>query len=657
MRRGKVFRKGGGATGGLVLAGVILCVLLGVALTTQRVIDQRLRQTADRDAAAPAPADESLWERYRRLDRLARLLRGGEGLGPEDDAQALLKLPYEAVARRFMDDPRFADTILDFNLFFLGFKSDSLKSDGRYERQAFDFPNAVAAAQAMMRGGDYLTLFDLEGPFFMPPLRAAKLDDPPAPDDAGLDAAALRRKAVGEIRQILAELAAYSGKAQQVAVWDVCQRILGVTLKSDQWSARVLRAFDDWEGFGLVRGQAVVGPLDALGHAAWRECYGRQGVVPDVAVLADAVRTALTRYERIFAEVERFEPSRYQPRSVMEFRTFDLGVFPDTPTWPAFGYEQGLALANSSTNANRRRAAYILNRFFCDDLTPVGVEAPKQHVIGPIGAPSCQTCHYKLDPMGGFFRNYGAFFFDFSRAQYLTFDDLASVERSRYVAGWQASAQSGRQWNVGYIRSPGNDSINSYGDSLADLSAIIRNAPEAKQCLMKRLVQYAVAEDQAIDAGWLDQLTKRFAAEAAQNSAAAMRNAIVTVVTSTAFRQSDADPQRCYDSAPEGRRKDAPPCQVASILERNCARCHGSAGDSRLDLTTWSAADGFVHLDSQGHPIPARDSLARLIDSITTSDPAHRMPRGRPMTSQDRQALYKWAQERLTRLDGERGPR
>src|SRR5262249_11692448 len=92
-------------------------------------------------------------------------------------------LSKEEIARRFMSDARFGDAILDFNLFFLGFKSDQLKSGGAYDRTVFDFPNAVAAAQALLKNGDYFQLFDLEGPFYMAPLRSEPLDEPPQPGD------------------------------------------------------------------------------------------------------------------------------------------------------------------------------------------------------------------------------------------------------------------------------------------------------------------------------------------------------------------------------------------------------------------------------------------------------------------------------------------
>jgi hypothetical protein len=608
-------------------------------------------------AAAAADPPDSAWERTRWLDKAARLLRGGEGLGPQDDLGALMAMSREQAARHFMADPRFGDTILDFNLYFLGFKVDSLKLDGAYDRPAFDFPNAVASAQAMLQGGDYLSLFDLQSAhYYMPPLRRTPVDDPPLlAEDTGLDAVALRRKAVGELRQALADVLAWGERTPPDQVHAFCSSIFAVTSKADWWHNRVVRAFDDAESFGLTRGKAVVAPLDRLGQAAWQACWGRGQPAPTVAELVAAVRDALARYDATFAEILKHEPSLYRPQRVQDFRAFDLGVFADTQSWLAFGYEQGLALPNSSTNANRRRSAYILKRFFCDDLTPVGVEAPMpnvgQHATGALAQPSCQSCHYKLDPMAGFFRNYGAFFFDFSQTSHLTFDDLAEADRSRYTIGWQASPPANRTWNVGYIRSPVHDAVNSYGESIADLSRIIRAAPEAKQCLMRRLVEYSVAENQAVDPGWLDGLTRSFESEAATNSSEAMRNAIVKVVTSKAFSRRDADPTQCYDGAPGEASTARPPCRIAFLVEKNCARCHDSTrtGSGGLDLTRWSGGR-FPHLDANQQPVPAGESLDRLIQRLGSDDPEKRMPRGIGMTSQDRQALYRWAEEERAKV-------
>jgi hypothetical protein len=636
--------------------GILVVVFAGVFAATKWTARDAPGWLSSR--ANPVERD---WEHHRWLDKTARLLRG-EGLGRGDDTEALLKMTREEAARHFMKDPRFGDAILDFNLFFLGFKIDVLKSDGAYDRTAFDFPNAVTSAQAMLKGGDYLALFDLEASsYFMPPLRTAPVDDPPLDaNDAGLTAAQVRHKAVGEMWNEFQKLVAFAVETPAEKVFDLCSRIMAMTLQADFWHGRVIRAFDDNEAFGLTRGRAIVGPLDTLGFTTFQECWGK-GQQPSRATLQAAIQLALDRFDRTFEEVQQFEPSRYKPQSVAEFRPFDLTAFADTKNWIAFGYEQGLALANSSTNTNRRRSAYMLKRFFCDDLTPVGVETPTMHVTGPLGAASCQTCHYKLDPMAGFFRNHGVYFMDFSQHSHMTFDDLATAERQKYQSAWQSPPGAGRPWNVGYIRSTANESLNSYGESLSDLSRIIRSAPEARQCLMRRLVEYAVA-DQAIDGGWLAWLTSKFESESIRNSSEAMKNAIVRVVTSKVFMERNADPGHCYDFGPTGRNENAPPCRIAFVLEKNCARCHDSlrTGSGRIDLTSWkkqpdSDAHGFPHLDASGKQFPREESLARIVSRITTNDPDLRMPRGISMSSQDRQELFRWANEELARKDQLKG--
>jgi len=123
----------------------------------------------------------------------------------------LLPLSKAEIARQFMaDKQRFGDAMLDFNLFFLGFKSDHLKAGSDCDRAVFDFPNAVAAAQALLRGGDYLKLFDLEGPYYMAPLRDGASDEPPQPDDVGPSPAQLRPKTMREIEAVFADAVAFA---------------------------------------------------------------------------------------------------------------------------------------------------------------------------------------------------------------------------------------------------------------------------------------------------------------------------------------------------------------------------------------------------------------------------------------------------------------
>ena len=90
------------------------------------------------------------------------------------------------------------------------------------------------------------------------------------------------------------------------------------------------------------------------------------------------------------------------------------------------------------------------------------------------------------------------------------------MDRKKYQSTWQAPPGSGRTWEVGYVRSPRWTEQNNYGETLGDLSKIIRKAPEAKRCLMKRLTEYMLGEDQTVDGGYLDDLTAKFRAGSAE---------------------------------------------------------------------------------------------------------------------------------------------
>ena len=652
---------------GLVLALLSVVASLHTPRGGQSLADGAVAGPDPSPAVREAPAipNQSAWQKRWWIDKTARLLRGGEGLGPDDAVDALLPLSNEEIARRFMQDTRFGDTILDFNLFFLGFKSDHLKSGGAYDRSVFDFPNAVAAAQSLLTGGDYFALFDLEGPYFMAPLRSEPLDEQPQPADAGLTAAQLRKKAMGEIEMVFADALAFATAKPPPRVAQICAKVEALADSEQQLVPQLHRAFDDAEIFALIRGEVVSGLLDALAKIAEKECDDGVGTSTSRKYLVEGLQIALAQIRRAFAEIATFEPGRYQPKSVLEFKPFDLSAFPTRQKWMSFGFEQGMALGNSSTNFNRKRSAYVLKRFFCDDLIPIGFETPQEHVGGAHGSQtSCFACHHKLDPMAGFFRSYGAFFFDYSRSPDIIFDDLASKSRGLYEAIWKAGNKMQPAWNVGYIRSARYQSYNSYGTSIADLSRILRTAPEVKRCLIKRLHEYIVAEDQTIDRGYLDHLTREFEVEAATNSSTAVKNTIVRILQSAAYEQRNADPKRCYDVAPGSVAGEGPPCRVAFILSKNCAQCHnaGSEDDAaRLDVGTWMPApDGrsriFRHLDSKMAQLSARDSLTRIVERLSSFDASTRMPKGKVMPNDERQELFLWAQEELARVSGQDRP-
>src|SRR5262249_34950289 len=66
----------------------------------------------------------------------------------------------------FTKAPEFGDTVLDFNLYFLGYRpphmrdaTGALMDTVTKRASVFAFPNAVASAQELLKGGDYLKLF------------------------------------------------------------------------------------------------------------------------------------------------------------------------------------------------------------------------------------------------------------------------------------------------------------------------------------------------------------------------------------------------------------------------------------------------------------------------------------------------------------------
>ena len=93
---------------------------------------------------------------------------------------------------------------------------------------------------------------------------------------------------------------------------------------------------------------------------------------------------------------------------------------------------------------------------------------------------------------------------------------------------------------------------------MADLSRILRTAPEVRRCLVKRLHEYVVAEDQTIDRGYLDYLTREFEAEAATSSSTAVKNTIVRHSAERGLRAAQCRSQAVLRRGPGlGRRRGA----------------------------------------------------------------------------------------------------
>jgi len=602
---------------------------------------------------------DSKWEKMWWIEKTARTLRGGVGLGADESAEAFLEMTEDEILNHFMKDSRFGDTVLDFNLFFLGFKPDVVKHLTGYDEFAFDSPNAVLAAQQVMLEGDYFQLFNYQGTYFIPPLK-------PNPNGPNSDPSSKPRNEVrAEIYQegltiiqgINDWALAHPGASGQEACAELNKSVNPIF----GLYARLSVAFNEANVL-LIRAQPFPTGFDPLAQAFFAECTNPKEGGPDAARLLTEMQRAFKRYTMGFAEIFRHEESIYNPQTVLEIKPANLSAFRIVGPWVGFGLEHSVALGNSSTNMNRKRGAYMLKHFFCDDLKPVGFENPGEPIPGKHGSDtSCYSCHYKLDPMSGFFKNYGVFFNDFSQNEFVVFDDNAVINRDKYFENWKAPQSSGRTWNVGYVRSPKWEQQNVYGESLEDLSRILRTAPEVKRCLMKRMFEYLVSETQTVDSGYLDYLTKEFSRESdlttGGNSAKAFKSSMKRILAGETFRNINPEPDQCYDFPPGHQPANAPPCRVNFLLQKNCAQCHGTGegSDGGLDLTKWvqTKVDGkfhFPHYDEMGEPVPAEETFVRVLDRLSTQDPKKRMPKNKFMDSQERQEIYLWVNEQMLQM-------
>ncbi len=329
---------------------------------------------------------------------------------------------------------------------------------------------------------------------------------------------------------------------------------------------------------------------------------------------------------------------------------------------------------NSSTNANRARAATIFKTYFCDDMKPIQVILDDGH-SGDAHAsePSCQACHYRLDPMAGFFRDYGYLGFNFvnldANPSFLemfvrdqtgqegsleglhVFDDNTVLSGSEVAAHKDQWKFANGSWNVGFVRSATDLSKNEYGESLDDLFAIVRNSREVKRCVTQRLVEFYIGTGQSYSEAWIRGLTDVMDTTAA-DSAKNYKRAVRKIVLSNAFAEDDPVPGICYDGTSGD--KNAPPCEIEHVLRENCYQCHSATGAlGGLALDTWGELeDGnftFKH-EVGGCQQTKRETLTKIRDAINSQDMSKRMPLQMEMSPGDLEKLNLWVESELSEM-------
>ncbi|WP_394835660.1 c-type cytochrome [Pendulispora rubella] len=564
---------------------------------------------------------------------MARALRQGAGLAANEDVEALARLTPDEIVNHFMDDPRFVDTVFDFNQYFLGLKQSDLKlPDGNWNPEAIISRRALHSAFEFKKGKNYLSLLSFEQPqYAFRPKPAPAASGTPEMSQSDLLRYHLN-VALEDADELLAHLEA--GKDWKA----FCQK-----LDSSELFYFSYKLFndDDNEEFPIAAELGHVMPL--FWACGWPESFSTDAR----AEVRKLRQYAIELHDYAQELLAKSQPSgRLDDLTEVNLERFHADHLAKNLDHIAFWDPN----ENSSTNQNRRRAAYVLDRFFCDDLRPIDAALPSTHAGDRHASdPACKSCHYKLDPMAGFFKERGQLGLNLQGETNFIFDDRVVQNREVYQSQWKGSGE--RPWNIGYIRSSTDPALNSYGESLEDLFHIIEEAPEVKACLTRRTFEYFNGEQQLVDPGYLAGVTNSFIDESKGNSSIAFRNLVRRVLTSHTFRTSHPRSDECYDvPADDGVDVGArPPCSVAFILQKNCATCHSGPGSQGgLDLTTWRADEQtFPHRGPDGTPRPARETFTRMLDRIRTSDPARQMPAGRSMPAKEREDLYLWLTERL----------
>jgi hypothetical protein len=591
----------------------------------------------------PPPADQ--WQKRWWIEKAIRILRKGEGIRPNERMQDFLTMEREQVLDYLMNDPAFQDTIVDFGFFFQGMRSANFripKAEGgwQYDELILTAPQLIDAAKAFsnrqQHQGDFLSILKIAFPdiYTLPTYQIAAGND-----DFGLPEELVRRKYFG-LNQAnfdnvikLLEANPQSPESRTAICSLGAGTIPGINNQLALWLTKDERGFGKFLSLCIDQERIQPGSMDLLSEAKRLRDFNRN----------------------LFKKMDAFHRSKYQVNTIDDFRKIDFSDLPPEQRPLMYTVRTDnftFVLTNSSTNYDRRRGAHILRRYFCDDLTPISFLPPDEHSRGRHASdPSCRACHYKLDPMAGFFRNYGFYFLNYSHMDKMMFDDLATTTLSEYQSNWRAEPTTGREWNVGYVRSAEQEELNSYGSTLEDLSQIIYDAPETKKCLVKRMFEYFVGENQAIDSGYINHLTTELMARPQNGHADGARYVIKQLLLGGTFSKRNPIADECYDHAPDFNPENSPPCRVAFVMQKNCATCHNPTSmKGRLDLTSWVRYENeytFPHTDRAGNQIPPRRTFESILNRITTTNKDDQMPLNKYMSAADREAIFLWVKERL----------
>ena len=581
------------------------------------------------------------------VDSASRALLG-ENLQFQDMAK-YAGLPREEIVDRMMDDPRFLDTVTEFTLIYYGRRPSSLKStmngenpNGtpfvQYDEKIFSVPQSLAVAQAVGNNGDFFTIFDIDSPVYLEPTQLVNQES----RESGIEEF---KTTMDDIKFSVAE--GFSSPCSGHSSFQVQSRLAAMGIPDHAIDNIRFNWFNWIEDTYCERPDASV----AMVTEAYNEFQNQ--IIEMVNSLPDSEATNLTSL-----------------RDMIPITLSETSILPPlNSSLSTEGFWK--YLPGSSTNYNRKRAAYMLRTFFCDDLVPIEiVEASDEEAPGGAHAtnPGCQACHYKLDPIGGLFRNHGKDGTYFPEDMTLVFDDEGTVEpekREDYLKTWH---NKDGVIDVGYFTSPGkkHPMWPEEGTDLESFFEFAKNSDEIKQCLVRRIGEYFLGEEQTIDGAWLEALLKDLPEdqkfEPGPTSSAGFKSIIKKILLGKTFEQQSPDPNVCYDSL-ESDNENRPDCRVSHILNTKCVSCHSGVDptkESSLDLSRWQENSKgeltFPHMRN-GVEVERTETLDAVMKSITVGVPMEgpggeivntRMPLAQePLPTLELTELMEWLQSKL----------
>ncbi|HYX35654.1 MAG TPA: hypothetical protein VE954_21360 [Oligoflexus sp.] len=608
------------------LAARLLQLPLGLLLLTSNLV------------IAQSPEDP--WEKARWIHKAAKALGQSEGLSEKDELDRLLSMNRADVVDYFIEQPAFADATLGAFLHFMGRDVDKIKSADPYTQgftynpMAFTVPQAIASARRVMDNRQ-LDLFTMYPDLVLRPMQTPRRLFGDLPEKEQREA--IRDTMLEGLDQAMQTLkGAGAGKISG------CEKL-----------RNTLEAVDGGLGFNAA---GFDPQLESMIRNAWlsalvedpaaKEMQVQPPLCSRIDVTGETIAVELNRIKEAFTSFFAAIPDTSAHTPVKSLKDFIILPQPPAmrPLITPFSREGFWnQLRNTSTNYNRKRSAYMLRTYFCDELGAIEIEPSKHSEKKHASDPACMSCHYKLDPLAGLFRTYGTQGTNFENINLLIFDDGIDMDGDRlnaYLGSWKNEKG---EWDVGYYTEAGIPHRNWQGNKLSDFMTFAGKAKDVQMCFVRRMAEHFIGPGLTYDGVWLNELADAWQTE--DNKSVGFKHLIKRFILSRSFETFDPQPGVCYDG-PSQTETNRPPCLIASIVETNCKSCHNTSHASGgLNLSQWvdvgEGRFGFPHLKN-GIQRDPKESFQILRKRITGSELGPKMPPGRTIIPTDRQKFYEW---------------